>query len=171
MKWFDAHIGSADTALQQAPEVFQSVGMNGSVYVCDRMIDDLVGVFSGQTFVRKQLVGIQSGASFYPLLDFLLHNLLATILNDNGLDFSAALDESDNCSFAFAASSGYSAPSLRDMHVPRFSAYESFVYFNVAPNFHDAAILQRKPDAVIHEPCGSLHDAEIASEFVAADSV
>ena len=42
MERFNAHIGSADAALQQAPEVFQTVGMDLPVDVFNCMVDNLM---------------------------------------------------------------------------------------------------------------------------------
>jgi len=38
MEQLDSYVGSARPALQQAPAIFESVGVNLSVHVCDRMI-------------------------------------------------------------------------------------------------------------------------------------
>ena len=59
MKRFDTNIGSRDAALQQAPEVFEAVSVNLPVNVSFRMIHDLVGVFSGQSVIGCQSVGVQ----------------------------------------------------------------------------------------------------------------
>ena len=42
MKGFHADIGTLQLALEQAPEVFKPVGMNLSVYVFLRMVNNLV---------------------------------------------------------------------------------------------------------------------------------
>lgn len=36
VEWLDTHIGTVDTALQQAPEVFQPIAMNPSIHLAAR---------------------------------------------------------------------------------------------------------------------------------------
>src|SRR5947199_7701379 len=117
MKWLDTNVGSIDTALQQTPEVFQSVGVDCAINVGHRVINNLVGVLSGQTFVRKQFIGVERGASFDALFDFLLHDLLAAVFDYNGLDSSAPLDEADNGSFVLASGSSDAALPLGNVHI------------------------------------------------------
>jgi len=42
MELFDANVGSLESALEQAPEVFESVGVNATVNVPFRMVNDFV---------------------------------------------------------------------------------------------------------------------------------
>ena len=44
MERLNADVGSVKPALQEAPEVFESVGMDFPLYIGDRVIDDLVGI-------------------------------------------------------------------------------------------------------------------------------
>ena len=52
MERFNTHIGSADAALQQRPEVFKTVGMNLPVNVCNRMVNNLMRVVASKTCRR-----------------------------------------------------------------------------------------------------------------------
>ena len=63
------------------------------------------------------------------------------------------------------AGPGDSAAALRDVHIPSLPPNESFVYFDVAADFINRAIVKRQADTVIHEPCRLLGDAEIAGPF------
>ena len=44
MERFDRNVGAIDAALQKAPEILQSVGVNIPVDILDGVIDDLVRV-------------------------------------------------------------------------------------------------------------------------------
>ena len=44
MERFDAHIGSADASLQQAPEVLKAIGMDATINILDSMIYNLMGI-------------------------------------------------------------------------------------------------------------------------------
>ena len=51
MKRLDTDIGSIDAALEQAPEVFQSVSVNQPVNVLDSVIYHLMRVFASKAIV------------------------------------------------------------------------------------------------------------------------
>ena len=52
----DADVGAMQTALQQAPEVFDGVGVGVPVHVLNRVVDDFVRVISIETLVGRKLV-------------------------------------------------------------------------------------------------------------------
>ena len=47
VKRFDRYVSAVDSALEQAPIVFQPVGVNLSIDVFDGVVDDLMRVVSG----------------------------------------------------------------------------------------------------------------------------
>src|SRR2546425_4881023 len=105
------------------------------------------------------------------LFDFSLQSFLSAGGYDEGTDFSAAFYDSHNGSFVLAAGSGDAALPLGNVHIPCLAADESLVNFDFASQLGSRAILQRKPDAVHHEPGSLLGDSEIAPDFIGTDSV
>jgi len=60
------------------------------------------------------------------------------------------------------------------VHIACLPADEGFVYFHRVPaaaEFNERAFLYSGTNAVHHEPRGTLHDAQSASYFIAADSI
>ncbi len=171
MKRFHAHVGSVNAALQEAPKVFESVGMDLPVNVSNRMVDDLMRVVALQSVIGKQFISVGRGACFDALFDFGVKSLFAAIINHKGLSFSATLQESDDGSLAFSTSSSDTAPAFTDVHVPRFATNEGLINLNLSGHLSGQAVLQSKPDAVHHEPCGLLGDSKIAGDFIGANSV
>src|SRR6266496_1781543 len=54
---FDTYVGARDAALEQRPEIFQTVSVNASVNVLNGMIYDFVRVVACQSLIRKQGIG------------------------------------------------------------------------------------------------------------------
>jgi hypothetical protein len=53
------------------------------------------------------------------------------------------------------------------VHVPRLATDEGFIGFDVTRHHvFKRSLVEREPDAVIHEPRGLLSDPEIAVDFV-----
>jgi len=100
--------------------------------------------------------------------------MFAAVADYGGANLAAAFQNADDCSFVFSASFSNSALALVSVHKSCSTANESFVYFDFAigtAHLDEGAILHRKPDAMKHEPCGLLCDAESASDFIRTDSV
>src|SRR5205814_1179999 len=172
MEWFNTDIGSAQPTFQQRPEILKGVGMHRSVNVSNRVIDYLMGVLANQTFIGKQLIGVESGASLDTLLNFLLHNLLATVLDNNGFDSAAPLHKTNDSSFSLAASSSDAAFLLGNVHVAGFAADEGFVYFDLtAELLQERSSAHSQAETVHHEPSRLLSDAKVARHFATTDSI
>src|SRR5260370_34438227 len=75
MKRFHADISSADPAFQQRPKILKAVGVHLAVHVLNRVVNDLMGVLSGQPFIRQQSIGVESRASFDVFLYFRLNGM------------------------------------------------------------------------------------------------
>src|SRR5437660_8292466 len=112
VKWFHAHIGAADPALEQAPEVLKAVGMHAAIYIFRSVVNHLMRVIASKPVIGKQRVSVQRGSSFHVLFHFALQNLLTTATYDHGANFTAALKNAHNCGFVFPASSGDPSLSL-----------------------------------------------------------
>src|SRR5205823_9271541 len=76
------HIGALDAALEQAPEVFEGVGMDLSVNIGNGMVDDLMGVFALQSLVRDPRIGEEIAADFDMLLNLGVHSYALGIGDD-----------------------------------------------------------------------------------------
>ena len=63
MERLDSHSGGLEGALQQAPRVLQPVGLDLSVYVSLRVVDDALGVGVGQSLVGHQGIGVDRRAA------------------------------------------------------------------------------------------------------------
>ena len=72
MERLDADIGSVDAALEQAPEVFQSVSVDLPVNVLDGVIDDLMRILASKTIVGKQGISVERRTGFDVLSHFRL---------------------------------------------------------------------------------------------------
>ena len=61
---FHGHVGSGQSALEQAPIVLNGVGVDFPIHVGDRVIDHLMGVASFQAFVGAQRIAVERRARF-----------------------------------------------------------------------------------------------------------
>src|SRR6266700_3015977 len=172
---FHAYVGSFEAALEQAPEVFESVGVNLSVNVFFGMVNDLVleSLFS-ESLIGHERIGVDRAASFDVSANLSLQSVFFAIADDRTANFSAAFQDANDGHFVFCASLSNPALALVGVHEASRTADESFVYFDLAPasaKFQNGAVLHRKTDAMEHEPCGLLSNAKSATHFVGTDSV
>ena len=169
---FNAHIRSLESALQQTPEIFQTVCVNLPVYVTFRMIHDLMNVLLIQSPIRVAIIGRQVRAKLNIVLHHSVKGAFVTIWNYLRSHFaSATLKESSNDGFiGHALSKSRCACScfLVLVHESRLAADESFVNFNMAAASAKLATfvaLHSKTDSVKHEPCCLLRDTQGAVNF------
>ena len=171
MERLNTYIGSTDAALQERPEVFESVGVNLSVNVCARVIDNLMRVIAGEPIVGKKFVGIKRRTGFDVFSHFLLQRALASVRHYVGPYLSAALQEAHNGDLVFSAGASDAATPLVNVHVASLAADEGFVNFDFAAQSPEGFILQGETDAVHHKPCGPLSDSERPAHFVGTNPV
>src|SRR6266571_4302554 len=126
VKRLNANVGAADSALEQAPEVFQTVCVNPAIYILSRVIYDLVREISTQAVIGKQRICIQGTFSSDVSLDMPLHILLVAIRNVSEANLPAALQDSHNGCLVFESACGNASTSLVRVHVSRFSADKGF---------------------------------------------
>ena len=172
---FHAHVGSLDAALQETPEVFESVGVNLPVNVLLGMVDYLMlKILMLQALIGKQRIGIDRAVCLDVTANLSLHNVLAASGNHGSANFSTAFKNAHYWGLVFGASGADAAIVLFFVHESGSAADEGFVYFHfgaTAPEFRGIVALHRKPDSMEHEPCGLLSDAESAGHFVGTDAV
>src|ERR1044072_5027778 len=177
MERLDADVGAFDAALQQAPEVFEPVGMDAPLGIGLRMIDDLMAVVLGHVAVGRQLVGEQLGAGS----DVRVHHASDRSLAAVGYHARAhlrravvanvPLEQPDNRDLAHRPATLNHLLAAILVHEPRGAADESLVGFNLAVHRVEAAVLQREPDAMVHEPRALLSHTSGAGELVGANTV
>ncbi len=177
MKRFHANVGSADTALEQAPEVLKAIRVNSPVNVLNGVVHNLVGVVSGQSFIRAQRVGVQRGSCFDMLADFRLQSVLLAVRHDRGTNLPTALKDSHDSRLVLRASTRNAAFAFADVHVASLATNEGLVYFDfattaVAAKFlPEEVILQSQAEPLQHEPCGLLRNSQSAVNFHATHTV
>jgi hypothetical protein len=171
---FDRNVCALQSALEQTPEILQTVSVNLSVNVALRMVDNFVPEIFLESHVGHERIGVDRAACFDMSGDVGLQSVLFAIGNDHSADFAAAFQHAEYSSLVFGASFSNPATVFLAVHVSGSAADEGFVYLDfaiVATEFEDGAILHCKPNAVKHEPCGFLSDAEGAANFVGTDSI
>lgn len=90
VKRLDADVGTVQTALQEAPEVFHCIGVNVAVYVFNRVVDDGVLIVGTQAVVGLQFIGKDCRASFDVLSDLFLKFPLTAVIYNHRSNVTAA---------------------------------------------------------------------------------
>src|SRR5713101_8574800 len=67
-----AHVSPFEPALEQAPEVFESVSVDSAIHVLLGVVNDFVGVIRRESLIGHERVGINGTASRNMLSDFCL---------------------------------------------------------------------------------------------------
>ena len=175
MELFHARVSSLEAALEQAPEVFESVSVNLSVNVLFGVVNDLVleSLFP-ESLIRHERIGVDRTPRFDVGTNGRLESVFFATAYNRPANFSTAFQNADDGHFVFCAGLSNPALTLLGVHEASGTANESFVYFDLAPTsaeFQYRTILHCEPDAVKHEPCGLLSHTESASDFIGADAV
>src|ERR1700730_125047 len=93
MERFYAHIRARDAALQQAPEILQSVGVYTTIHILNRVIYNLVCIVGRQSFIREQCIGIERRSSSNVFAYFILQYFLAATGHDASTNLAAAFED------------------------------------------------------------------------------
>src|SRR6266478_3279628 len=171
---FYAHVGSFQSALEQAPEILKPVSVDLSANVAFRMVDNFVSEVFLESHVGHERIGVNRAACFHMSSDIGLQRVLFAIRNNHCADFAATLQHAEYGSLVFSASLSNPATMFFAVHISRSAADESFVYLNFAPvaaHLENRTVLHRKTDAVKHEPCRLLSDAKSAANLIGTDTV
>ena len=171
MERFNANVASGDAALQQAPEVVQSVSVNLPINVLLGMVNDLMSVFLSQPVVGLQRIGIEGATSFNVLFDAGLQGASLPICDYHSANLATTFQCSKHDGFVFSASTSDAALAFVEMHIASFSADEGFINFDFTAKLASGFVLQSQTNAMQHEPCGLLGDFQIAGEFTTTDAV
>ena len=175
MELFNRNVSAFELALEKRPEVFETVGVNLSVNVPFRMVNDLVlEPLMPQSLIGHERVSVDGAACLNVSADIGLKRMLFAIAHDRSANLTTTFEHAHDGHFVLGASLSNPALSFVCMHESRSTTDESFVYFNFAARAaHGNGMLglHGEADAVEHEPCRLLSDSQSATDFVAADSV
>src|ERR1700730_6814830 len=175
MEWLDAYVCSLESTLNQAPEVFQSVGMDLPVNVLFGMVDNLVlKALLLQSHVGHERIGIDRAARFDVGANVGLQKMFFAIADDSGANLTTAFKNALNGSLVFGASMSNPELALIGVHVSGKATDESFIhlyFFPASAKLDELLLMQGKANAVHHEPCGLLSDSQGAGYFIRTDSI
>jgi len=175
MKWLDRNISSLQSALDQTPEVFHSVGVNLSVNVALGVVNDLVlEALLLESHVGHERIGVDRAASRDVGAYVGLQEMFLAIADDSGANLTTAFKNALNSSFVLGASMSNPKLALIGVHVSGKATDESFVYFDflaATAELYEVLFMQGEANAVHHEPCGFLSDSQSARYFVRTDSI
>src|SRR6266550_6754028 len=134
MKRLYSNVSTAKAALQQRPEVFDSVGVNLPIYVLLKMVYDLMSVFGREADIVHKFIGHNRSASLNVVSDETVHLLLVSpIAEDGSFNLPIALKSAHDNSLAVTAlhsNSVAETAAFALVHVPRLAANIGFIYFN-----------------------------------------
>lgn len=180
MERLDSNVCALQSTLEARPEVLNTVCVNMSAYVFLNVIYGLMyEVALSKAAVSAIHIGIDGGLLFDSLQNLVLQSLALHIGNNSCPNLArATVKHSHNYGLAGAANGSSSDSranrSLAAVHVLYPSADKGFVYFYraaFAAHLAERLILHGLTDAVKHEPCRLLGNADGAVQFVAADAV
>lgn len=166
-----ANVGSAKAALQETPEILQSVSVDLTVNVGNGMVDNLMRVVARQSLVTEHFIGIERSASVNMLLNQWLHSVLLSVTNNSGSNLSATLENPKSNCLIFAASASNASGAGTTVHIARLTADETFVRFNFTVELPAGLSLKRKANPVHHVPSAFLSDSERTVDLPRTDTV
>src|SRR5258708_3684639 len=174
MKRLNADIGAADAALQKAPKVFQSVGVNATAHITVSVIYDFMDVIWPQSLIGQERISTEETVRGNVLPDCGLQSTLAAIRNSKRPDFSATFQNAECWSLVLESSCCDNTVALGLVHETGRTTNERFVrlyFFPFSAKMKKGAAFHRKADAVHHKPSRLLRDSESAGNFVGANPV
>jgi hypothetical protein len=174
MKRLDGNIDPAQCALQKAPEVIDSLGMNVAANVLFNVIYGRVGVIlGGKIVIGWRSIGVDRRATFNLVKNLILKGFALHVWNNLGRYLTAYpvkhthdlrrgvltfitmyLERLERCIFGLWADVDF-------VHL----------YRPVAAHLCETTRHHRLPDAMEHEPCGLLGKSEGAVNLIRTDAV
>src|ERR1035441_10626165 len=181
MERFHSNVGSTQSPLEQTPEVFQPVRMDAALYVGFGMVHNVMDKAIVQLVVAYSVIGVDGRTVAHIVQNFILQSLALHVRYNLGADLSHVAvkntlhnrlaDEHSACVLLL------NAKPTAPVHILRQSTNECFIGFQFAARTasHLAASklapLHNFTDALKHEPCRLLMNANRLSKFVTADPV
>src|SRR5713226_5137449 len=127
VKRFNAHVGSANAAFQETPEVFESVGMNTTAYIAAGVVNHFMRVVRGQSLIRKKCVRTKKTLRRDVLSDLCLQSISAAIRYSKRPNFSTPFKNPESRSLVLEAPRRDNTVALGLVHKPSGSPDECFV--------------------------------------------
>src|SRR5882672_812334 len=170
------NVGAAQPALQETPEILQSVGVDVAFDVALGLVDDAVDVAVAHRPIRAEHVGNHLAAGLDSLADDRGQMLRARGRDDLGVDLAlSAVENPGHDSLGdiplILASAAGQLRALVGVQVPGMRADERLVSLDSAGELHKAPDLQGQPQPVEHKPRGFLSNSQRPMDFVGADPV
>src|SRR5438128_12679869 len=122
MKRFHTHVGSGDAALEQRPEIFKAVSVYATVYILASVVNHLMRIFSCETFIGLEGIGVERSASSDMPAYFFLQHSFATAGNHTGANLSATFQNTNNRSLVLRARTSDTARARSNVHAPSLTA-------------------------------------------------
>lgn len=174
---FNADVSTTQATFQEAPEVFQTVGVDVAINIGREMVNHLVlktlihaPLFS--PFVRHDLCSLLHVSG-----DLRLYGTLLSVVQNAGpnaflLAMRCTLKDAEHDALIAKYTVFLSANPAALVHIANLTADETFIDLDFAVEIASGkVILQCQAYATQHKPCGFLGDAEIAANFETADAV
>src|SRR5712692_4121047 len=175
MERLDVDVCTLQSALEQAPEILQSVCVNLPVHVALCMVNRLVDeVLMIQSLIRQERVGVDCAFRFDVGANLCLQIMLTARRHNTGAKLSPAFENTHDSGFALYATVCNLLSTLIGVHETGRAADESlvhFYFFPVSAKSHKFFAVHRKANAVHHKPSRLLSDSESAGHFIGTDSV
>ena len=135
MEWFDTNVASRDAALQQTPEVFESISVNLPINVFLGMVNDLVSIVLSQSVIGLQARRNKAPNRLRRVLSHENASRFSSDLHNHSADLAPTFQCTEHNGFVFSASTSDAALAFVEMHVAGFAADEGFVYLDVTGQF------------------------------------
>ncbi len=165
------NVGAVHVALEQAPEVFEAIGMNPTIHIFDSMVYDLMGVLPCKTLVGEEKVGVQRRSRLNMLLHLGLQRMLLAVRYNRGDDLAAALEDAHHGDLVLGPGASDTTGFLRNVHVASLAADESLVRLDLASELDGGILMHDLTDAMQYEPSRLLGNSDAAVHLVARDAV
>src|SRR5581483_6911764 len=131
MERLNRNISSRNSALEQRPKVLKAIRVNLPIDILNGVIHNLMCVFSSESLVGLEGIGIESRASFYVLTYFRLQSMFFAVRNYRGANLSATFKDSEHSRFIFRSCSRDASATLGNVHVSGFAPDKCLIYFDV----------------------------------------
>src|SRR6266852_8548840 len=172
---FDVYVGAFQSALEQAPEILQSVCMHLPIHVTLGMVNRLVDeVLMIQSLVGHERVRVDRALRFDVSADSRLQVMLAARRYNAGANLATTFQNPHDGRLTFHATVCNLLSALVSVHKSGSTADESFVHFylfTASAELHKFLAVHCKANAMHHEPSRLLRDSKSAPHFVGTDSV
>jgi hypothetical protein len=175
VKRLNRNIRALQSALEQTPEVFQSIGVNLPVNVRFGMVDNLMleSVIL-ESHVGHERIGVDRTACFDVSANIGLQRELLAIGDGGRANPAAALQDAHYSGLVFYSALGNHSLAPIRVHESRRATNKRLIYFDfftLAAKLNRILFVKGKPNAVHHVPSRLLRDSQRAAYFVGTDSV